>query len=801
MKTDGSRFLVSAIVSTYCAEQYIAGCLEDLEAQTIADRLEIVVVNSGSPQNEDAIIREFQKKYDNIRYIRTEKRETIYAAWNRAIKISSGKYITNANTDDRHRKDSLEIMAKALDDNPKKVLVYGNQNIVKPYKGRNIPVGEGNYGYYLRQRLLTRELDVGSQPMWKRTLHDEFGYFDENFFVAGDTEFWLRVSQKYDFMYINQILGERLFRPDGVWLSEKDGICEIEKIIILNCFNYAKEKQEEVDHKGISRNPVFSGWHEVNIWKQLVHDKLSGIRTEMRGNIRTVRDFRKNKSPLLTLIIVTHSQPDVLLENVKALRHQSEQSFEVIVASNDPLPQPEEISGELAQGICFIEMKNNFGYSLSRNLAVPYSRSEYVAFLGDDAIAQQDFVRNIITAFRKYNIHGLRGKILPRNGRLNPAHYNPGDEIMPAACDITGNSAFKKSTFLELGGFNPSLSCYGGSELSYRIYKSRDNDLDSFMYVPEVIVYKDYYKDGNDFLEENIRRVTAEKIMGQRDPEFLRYLQSMDGFYSQKSYDYRYKKLISWGKLYENKNPERAVKYIEKAIEANPFEYLAYFHLGMLYANLGRMQQAQVMLGKTISILEEMMSLESGKLLALRNKSEIEQCYISSSIKLASILFSFGESENAADMLTKLINNRTFRISPRQELEIRQWLEKVNNIRIQDRPLKEAEHLNQQGENYFISGDCKSALDAFTKAIEIYPEYATSYSNIGVIYWQEGEVKKAMEYFGKALKCDPFNRYAIINCGKLLEGFEDIDEAKRLYAKYLEKNPDDEEIFQLLSGL
>ena len=94
--------LVSAIVSTYNAERFIRGCLEDLEAQTIADRLEIVVIDSGSPQNEGTIVREFQQRYDNILYIRTAQREGLYAAWNRGIQAARGKYITNANTDDRH---------------------------------------------------------------------------------------------------------------------------------------------------------------------------------------------------------------------------------------------------------------------------------------------------------------------------------------------------------------------------------------------------------------------------------------------------------------------------------------------------------------------------------------------------------------------------------------------------------------------------------------------------------------------------------------------------------------------------
>ena len=113
-KANARQYLVSAIVSTYNSERYLRGCLEDLEAQTISDRVEIIVVNSGSEQNEESIVKEFQEKYANIRYIKTENREGVYAARNRGIREATGKYITNANTDDRHRKDAFKVMTTIL---------------------------------------------------------------------------------------------------------------------------------------------------------------------------------------------------------------------------------------------------------------------------------------------------------------------------------------------------------------------------------------------------------------------------------------------------------------------------------------------------------------------------------------------------------------------------------------------------------------------------------------------------------------------------------------------------------------
>ncbi|MEM3370057.1 MAG: glycosyltransferase, partial [Candidatus Micrarchaeia archaeon] len=221
----GQDIKVSAIVSTYNSERFIRGCLEDLISQTLYEKgqLEIIVVDSGSEQNEKAIVEEFQKRYKNIKYIRTDKRETVYSAWNRGIKIAKGKYITNANTDDRHRKDALEIMADYLDKNPEFALVYGD-SIVTERENETFdnctPVGYFALPEFDRERLL-HESYIGPQPMWRKNLHDELGFFDETFEVAGDYEWWLRVSERYLFKHIKDLLGLYLFSAESLEHSKQ----------------------------------------------------------------------------------------------------------------------------------------------------------------------------------------------------------------------------------------------------------------------------------------------------------------------------------------------------------------------------------------------------------------------------------------------------------------------------------------------------------------------------------------------------------------------------------------------------
>ena len=215
---DSGKYLVSAIVSTYNSERFIRGCLEDLEAQTIADRVEIIVVNSGSEQNEEAIVKEFQLKYSNIKYIKTDQRETVYAAWNRGIKASTGKYITNANTDDRRFADAIEILVNVLEENPEIALAYGDFDVTdmenRTPKNANI-IEKMVYPAYKRGTLL-KSCYPGPMPVWRMSVHDEFGYFNESFVSAGDREFWCRISQKYPMLHVKKHMGVYYRNPEGI---------------------------------------------------------------------------------------------------------------------------------------------------------------------------------------------------------------------------------------------------------------------------------------------------------------------------------------------------------------------------------------------------------------------------------------------------------------------------------------------------------------------------------------------------------------------------------------------------------
>jgi glycosyltransferase involved in cell wall biosynthesis len=213
-----NRPLVSAIVSTYNSEEFIRGRLDNLIEQTIFDKIEIVIVNSGSEQKEETIVNEYLQKHTNIKYIKTKERETIYKAWNRGIKISEGKYITNANTDDRLREDALELLSNNLDLYNDCALVYADQFITNEpnLQFASIKKAERSFRREFSMLTLLEEYIAGPQSMWRSSLHfiDNL-WFDENLEIAGDYDFVCRIAQKYKLIKINEVLGSYYKSPDN----------------------------------------------------------------------------------------------------------------------------------------------------------------------------------------------------------------------------------------------------------------------------------------------------------------------------------------------------------------------------------------------------------------------------------------------------------------------------------------------------------------------------------------------------------------------------------------------------------
>jgi len=211
---------VSAIVSTYNSENFIEGCLLNLSAQSIADQIEIIVIDAASPQDEKTIVERFQRTHPacQIRYERTNTRIGVYAAWNLAAGLAQGDYLITCSTNDRLRLDACEILSRALDENPDVSLVYGNSFLTRiPHESFDSATLAGLYVWpEYSYKSLTEVCMVGPHPMWRRSVHEESGYFDETLVALGDQEFWLRLGETHNIRGLPDFTGLYYVSKDSV---------------------------------------------------------------------------------------------------------------------------------------------------------------------------------------------------------------------------------------------------------------------------------------------------------------------------------------------------------------------------------------------------------------------------------------------------------------------------------------------------------------------------------------------------------------------------------------------------------
>ena len=462
---------VSAIVSTYNSEKYIRGCLDDLLCQTLYQKgeLEIVVVNSGSTQNEELIVNEYKDKYKNIKYLKTE-RETVYQAWNRGIKLASGKYLTNANTDDRHRKDALEILLRELDANVKVGLVYADQYVTKTenqtFDEHNV-VGQFDWPEFDRTQLIHCAC-IGPQPMWKKSLHESFGYFSETLKVAGDYDWWLRISEKVKLKHIPEKLGLYLLSDNSIEHNLTDSMI--------------KETVEIRKHYAIKAG-----------LKNLDYNKYQSTFLVLTGK----------KHPLVSIIITTYNRPDDLKRAIQSVLNQTYKNFELIIV-NDAGTDVEHLVKEFNDNkIKYIVHKKNKGLAAARNTGLKAAKGKYIAFLDDDDLFYKNHLEIAVQQLKQNEkvvySDAVRATIKKENEK-----YIVVNKTVPYSIDydrnklLVGNIApvncfvFEKSLVDKAGLFDESLPVLEDWDFWLNL-----SFLTSFKHIKKETVQVNWYDDGS----------------------------------------------------------------------------------------------------------------------------------------------------------------------------------------------------------------------------------------------------------------------------------------------------------------
>ncbi len=99
--------LVSIITPVYNGEKYIKDCIESVLNQTYKN-LEMIIINDGSADNTEKIIKNYMKENSIIKYIKLNENKGIANARNMGIKKAKGRFIAFLDCDDLYHKDKIK---------------------------------------------------------------------------------------------------------------------------------------------------------------------------------------------------------------------------------------------------------------------------------------------------------------------------------------------------------------------------------------------------------------------------------------------------------------------------------------------------------------------------------------------------------------------------------------------------------------------------------------------------------------------------------------------------------------------
>jgi glycosyltransferase involved in cell wall biosynthesis len=204
------NYKVTSFSVIYKAKDFIQGLIDNILEQEDFENIEFIFINPNSPDNCKEILEPYLKKYDNFKLINLDSDPGLYECWNICVKQSRSDLITNWNPDDRRTKDSIKTLANNLLLTSEYDLIYG-LTLITNKKNEKVEHSQSQL-IFAAEPFSIKNLFFNNSPhcmpLWRKTIHNKFGYFDNLYISAGDGDMWLRAAVKGSkFLFLKKVVG------------------------------------------------------------------------------------------------------------------------------------------------------------------------------------------------------------------------------------------------------------------------------------------------------------------------------------------------------------------------------------------------------------------------------------------------------------------------------------------------------------------------------------------------------------------------------------------------------------------
>lgn len=228
---------ISVIVPVYNIEEYIGECLESLAHQTYSN-FEVLVVNDGSPDNSENVIKPFLKD-KRFRYLK-KKNGGLSSARNYGMDYATGDFYAFVDGDDYVEPNYLEVLYQTLSSNHTDISVCSFE--------RNYP-SKVSYNLVSEQDVLNFRCPAAWNKLYKRSVIDENNIrFPEGLWYE-DLHFSTRAIMVGTVSVTDEFLYHYRQNENSIMHTYDDRIFQIYQVM-EEVISFAQDREVYKAHKG-----------------------------------------------------------------------------------------------------------------------------------------------------------------------------------------------------------------------------------------------------------------------------------------------------------------------------------------------------------------------------------------------------------------------------------------------------------------------------------------------------------------------------------------------------------------------
>lgn len=281
---------VSINLCCYNSEPFLRDTLESIINQTYED-WELVIINDGSTDSTEAIVKEYIEKGYPIVY-HYQKNHGLGYSRNEALKRSSGEFIAFIDHDDMWLPYKLEKQVAIFKHHEDIDFIYSNYFILDKKK-RKAHIGNQPCGFVFEQFLHQYPVGIMTVLLRKKVLNKMTEYFDVKLNLCEEYDFFMRVLINSKAYYIDDVLAVYRIHPNMLSLRFRENY--------VNEWDYVSAKLKKL---GININAKSFEAHEIEMSYLKARIKMS--QGDLKEAIGYLKQYKFHNHKFLILYLAAH---------------------------------------------------------------------------------------------------------------------------------------------------------------------------------------------------------------------------------------------------------------------------------------------------------------------------------------------------------------------------------------------------------------------------------------------------------------------------------------------------------------